>query len=229
MQMTNAADSLSPEDRVLLKGVFHAHTHASRDCRMTPETIIRRCLDEGVDVIAITDHNETAGAFELQRQAPFQVIVGEEIRCAEGGEIIGLFLSTTIARDLPARSVIAEIRALGGLVYLPHPFDPIRTKHWPKGFVETILPDADIVEVFNGRSLLSSGNVKAASAAARYRKVSCAGADAHFPSEIGRTIVYLPPFHTPHEFLASLRSARPVLKRNPFWVLGATRWVSLWR
>lgn len=211
----------------LQKAVFHAHTDASKDCRMSPTTLIERCLDEGVDVLAVTDHNEISGAWAVRRQAPFHVIVGEEIRCAEGGEIIGLFLSRKIERDLPALSVIADIRAQGGLVYLPHPFDPVRRKQWPRGFVETMLREADIVEVFNARNMFLSANAKAAEAARLLGKIPCAGADAHLPSEIGRTAVYLRPFTTPAELLVHLRSAQLVCKRNPPWVLAAARWTAL--
>lgn len=196
---------------------------------MSVETVRTRCLDEGVDVIAVTDHNEISGALELQRRAPFQVVVGEEIRCAEGGEIIGLFLTKKIEGGLPWRAVIAEIRRQEGLVYVPHPFDPLRTKQWKPGLLESLLKEADIVEVFNARNFLSSSNDRAATWARNLRKVPCAGADAHVPAEIGRTVVFLPPFETPAELLRSLRGARFECARNPWWVHAATRWTTLWR
>lgn len=224
---TDDVDQTQPT--VFLKAVFHAHTNASADCTMSSEVVVQRCLDEGVDVLAVTDHNEISGALELRRRAPFQVVVGEEIRCEEGGEIIGLFLTKKIAGGLPARAVIAEIRSQGGLVYLPHPFDPLRTKQWKPGLVDTLLPESDIIEVFNARNVVSASNARTAEKARVFQKVPCAGADAHVPAEIGRTVVFLPPFETPAELLRSLRSAHFECVRNPWWVHGATQWTKLWR
>lgn len=203
----------------LLRGIFHVHTNASSDCRVTPEALIARCIDHGVDVLAVTDHNEIRGAFAVKDKAPFQVIVGEEIRCAEGGEIIGLFLTRRIERGLPARQVIAEIRSLGGLVYLPHPYDTGRSKRWADlDIVDVLLPEADIVEVFNARNIHAEENARAEESARRLGKAACAGADAHRLSEIGRTFTFLPPFTTPAELLRSLRAAHLVMVPAPWWL-----------
>ena len=196
---------------------------------MSVETVIAKCLDEGVDVLAVTDHNEISGAQALQRHAPFHVIVGEEIRTTEGGEIIGLFLQEKIAQGQHARDVVREIRAQGGLIYFPHPFDRIRTKQWPDPLRATLLQTADIVEIFNARSMTRAPERKAREAAERLGKVGCVGADAHFPREIGPTVVLLPPFSTPETLLASLRMAHFRCQRSPRWVLPATKLVELLR
>lgn len=210
-----------------LKAVFHVHTIWSRDASMTPHDLIHRCLEHGVDVLAVTDHNEVEGAREVARHAPFQVIVGEEVRTAEGGEIIGLFLRDRIPRLTPARETIRRIKDQGGLVYLPHPFDEIRRKQFPPSFLDEIASDVDIVETFNARNVVNEANVRARAYAEKYGKVSCAGADAHIPPEIGRTYVELPPFSTPEELLASLRVARLHEQKNGVWVHWASAWYRL--
>lgn len=199
------------------------------DCALSPDAIVARCLDHGIDAVAITDHNEIQGARALQRRAPFRVIVGEEVKTAEGGEIIGLFLTEKIEQGLPAKQVIARIRAQGGLVYFPHPFDTIRRTAWPAGVAETLLPDADIIEVFNARNVVPAADEKARAAATRLGKALCAGADAHLLSEYGRTVVFLPPFETPAELLESLRQARFAEVRAPWWVGMRKRWRRLWK
>ncbi|TSC72495.1 MAG: PHP domain-containing protein [Parcubacteria group bacterium Gr01-1014_38] len=196
---------------------------------MSAEAVVSKCIDEGVDVLAVTDHHEISGAQALQRRAPFQVIVGEEIRAAEGGEIIGLFLKEKISQGQHARDVVREIRAQGGLVYLPHPFDRIRTKQWPDALRAALLETADIMEVFNARSMTRTSERKAREAAERLGKVACVGADAHFPREIGPTAVLLPPFSTPESLLVSLRTARFRCQRSPRWVFPATKLVELLR
>ncbi|MDP3685847.1 MAG: PHP-associated domain-containing protein, partial [bacterium] len=168
-----------------------------------------------------------SGAQALQQQAPFQVIVGEEIRTAEGGEVIGLFLKEKISQGQQARDVVQEIRAQGGLVYLPHPFDLFRTKRWPETFRATLLQTADIIEIFNARSLTHGPGRRAEAAAVQLGKVACAGADAHFPQEIGPTMAFLAPFSTPETFLTSLRNAHFQCRRSPLWALPATKFVEL--
>ncbi len=211
----------------LLKAIFHVHTHWSHDAALSATDLIERCVDVGVDVLAVTDHNEIEGAREVAARAPFQVIVGEELRTAEGGEIIGLFLQTRIPRGTALRDAIRDIHAQGGLVYLPHPFDTLRKKGFAPELLEAIAPDVDIVETFNARNRDPRADSAAKAYAARHGKMSCAGADAHIGPEIGRTVVMLPPFSTPGELLAALRMAQSQEIRNPLWVHWASAWVRL--
>lgn len=213
----------------LFKGIFHVHTRASRDCALSVEKLIQRCIDEGIDVAAITDHGTIAGALAARQRAPFQVIVGEEIETAEGGEIIGLFLADPVQSGSTARAVIAAIRSQGGLVYLPHPFDPLRATRWPHALREILLREADIVETFNARTLFPAANARAAEAARHLSKAPCAGADAHFSTEIGRTVVYLSPFRTPGELVHSLRTATFQVERSPLWARPASGLVKILR
>lgn len=211
------------------RGMFHVHTNASPDSRISPTQLITACIDHGIDVIAVTDHNTISGAVALQQQAPFQVVVGEEIRTAERGEIIGLFLKENIERDLPARTVIGKIRAQGGLVYFPHPFDTTRETAWPPGVVDQLLPEADIIEVFNARNVVPEENTRAEAAAERLGKAPCAGADVHRLSEVGRTLVFLEPFTTPTELLQSLRTAQLTRVSAPWWLGIRKRWNHWWQ
>ncbi len=206
----------------LLKAVFHVHTRWSGDAVMQPKDLVERCLEEGVDVLAVTDHNEIEGAKEVQRRAPFQVIIGEEVLVREGGEIIGLFLRDHIPRGRPTHEVIARIREQGGLVYLPHPFDRSRGKSLRHDLLATLTASIDIVETFNARNQDPAADRAATDFATRHGKVSCAGADAHSGAEIGRTYVELPPFLRPAELLVALQNARRVEVRTPAW----TRWAS---
>lgn len=213
----------------LLKAVVHAHTAWSPDASMSPAQLIERCLDHGVDILAVTDHNEVGGAFETQRRAPFQVIVGEEVRTAEGGEVIGLFLTTLIPKKTPVRETIRRIKDQGGLVYLPHPFDSIRSVRFSRDTLEEIAPDVDIVETFNARNVREEANRLAKEYARTHGKATSSGADAHLPTEIGRTVMMLLPFSSPQELLVSLKSAQHHEVKNPLWVHVASQWHKLTR
>src|SRR5258708_13138559 len=100
---------------------LHSHTYYSHDSVLKPEQFVAACLKNGINCIAVTDHNEVEGGKIIQKVGPFQGIIGEEIRTKDG-EISGLFLKKRIPPNLGAEETIAEIKAQGGLVYIPHPF-----------------------------------------------------------------------------------------------------------
>ncbi|MDQ5854437.1 MAG: PHP domain-containing protein, partial [Chloroflexota bacterium] len=67
---------------------LHLHSVWSYDACSSLSMIIRACQRKRLDAVALTDHNEIAGALELQELAPLKVIVGEEISTTQG-EVIG--------------------------------------------------------------------------------------------------------------------------------------------
>src|SRR5581483_8604293 len=104
---------------------LHMHTDHSPDCATPVATLLDTARARGLGAIAITDHNEISGALEASELAAgkgLKVIVGEEVKTAEQGEVIGLFLTERIERGMTIEETIAEIRRQGGLVYVPHPF-----------------------------------------------------------------------------------------------------------
>ena len=119
-------------------------------------------------------------------------------------------LTERIPYVLPAAEAVARIRAQGGLVYLPHPFDPVRGS--VGAAADRLCADgaADIVEVFNAKIADQQLNQRAADLAARWRLPGGAGSDAHDPAGIGAAYVEMPDFDGPAEFAAALASARVV-------------------
>lgn len=91
----------------------------------SPEQQVDQARRHGMDVLGITDHDETRGAFIGQEYAKryddIEVIVGEEVTTADG-EVIGLFLTEKIPKGLPVEETIDIIRSQGGIVIAPHPF-----------------------------------------------------------------------------------------------------------
>ncbi|MBE6513650.1 MAG: PHP domain-containing protein [Candidatus Methanomethylophilaceae archaeon] len=91
----------------------------------TPAQQVDKGIKNGMDVIAITDHDETRGAFEAQKYAKtidgIDVIAGEEITTADG-EIIGLFLTEKVPAGLPVEETADIVKEQGGLLIVPHPF-----------------------------------------------------------------------------------------------------------
>ena len=182
---------------------LHTHTHYSPDGITSPQRLVQACVRKGITCVAVTDHNTIRGALAVKEIAPFRVIVGEEIRSAEG-EIIGLFLSEEVPPGLSAQDTIERIRAQGGLVSLPHPTDRFRGGVGAEGLAH-LAPLVDIVEVMNARTTLGRDNDEAARLAGEHGLVAVAVSDAHSPWEIGRVYVEAPDYEGMQEFLEALR------------------------
>ena len=194
----------------------HLHTAVSGDAVTSIDELAERVEHEHLDVVCITDHNVTAAAVAAaERGIGARVIVGEEIRTRDG-DVIGLFLTERIPYVLPLAEAIAKIRETGGLVYLPHPFDPGRSTLKP-AVSERLCSEgiADIVEVFNAKIVEQEQNRQAALLAARYDLPGGAGSDAHDPDGIGAAYLEMPDFDGPADFLAALRHASVVGEYRP--------------
>jgi predicted metal-dependent phosphoesterase TrpH len=185
----------------------HTHTMWSGDSTTTPEEFAAAVVASGLDVVCVTDHNAIEGAVELRDRLACRVIVGEELRTA-AGEIIGLFLTQRVPMGISHLDAAKAIRDQGGVVYIPHPFDPMRRNLSEPALYELAEADLiDAVEVLNAKTSLSSLNRRAAEFAAEFGIVGGAGSDAHVPDALGAAYVEMDDFDTPMEFLASLSSA----------------------
>jgi glycosyltransferase involved in cell wall biosynthesis len=199
--------------RRLIDVDLHMHTDHSYDCATPVEVLLAQARARGLGAIAITDHNEVSGAHAARAQADgISVIVGEEVKTADQGEVIGLFIEEKIARGMTLQETIAEIKRQGGLVYVPHPFDRLHSVPDYEHLLD-VLDDVDAIEVFNPRVAISEFNDEAARFAAKYRIPAGAGSDAHVPQGLGSVRIRMRQFDGPAEFLESLRDADIV--RNP--------------
>lgn len=160
---------------------------------MKPEELVDRCLETGLNYIAVTDHNTIEGARQVRALASFPVIIGEEIKSL-GGEIIGLFLRDPVPKGLSPLETVKRIKEQGGLVSIPHPFDHFRRSVIRREALQEILPYVDIVEVFNARNTLQRDNRKALDLALEYDILMSAVSDSHTPMEVGRPYVEIPDF-----------------------------------
>ncbi len=186
---------------------LHLHTVGSWDSLSDPEAVLERARRCGIDRIAITDHNRLAVALEMAQRHPGRVIPGEEVRTGEGIDLIGLYLSREIPAGTPARTACEEIRAQGGIVYLPHPF--AGGKGGGGRHAEELAPLVDVVEVFNARLLRSVRNRQAEELARRHGRLRGGGSDAHTVGEVGNVHVELPAHpNEPAALLQALEDAR---------------------
>jgi hypothetical protein len=204
---------------------LHMHTDHSPDCATPVDTLLDTAKRVGLGAIAITDHNEISGALEARERANgIKVIVAEEVKTADQGEVIGLFIEEKIPRGMTLQETIAEIRRQGGLVYVPHPFDRMHAVPDYEHLLD-VVEDIDAIEVFNPRVAFSAFNEEAARFAAKYRIVAGAGSDSHVAQGLGSVKIRMRDFDGPEEFLESLRDADIVRKKQSLLYVQALKFI----
>jgi predicted metal-dependent phosphoesterase TrpH/glycosyltransferase involved in cell wall biosynthesis len=204
---------------------LHMHTDHSPDCATPVDTLLDTAKRVGLGAIAITDHNEISGALEARERADgIKVIVAEEVKTADQGEVIGLFIEEKIPRGMTLQETIAEIRRQGGLVYVPHPFDRMHAVPDYEHLLD-VVGDLDAIEVFNPRVAFAAFNEEAARFAAKYRIVAGAGSDSHVVQGLGSVKIRMRDFDGAEEFLESLRDADIVRKRQSLLYVQALKFL----
>jgi len=205
---------------------LHVHTARSHDCLSDPAAVVRAAMAAGLDRVCITDHNALDTALRLRDRHPALVIPGEEVRTAEGVDIIGLFLSEPIPKSTPARETCERIRAQGGVVYVPHPFAPGKGGG---GRILAVIADlVDAVETFNARLHDPALNARAEAWAAERELPGGGGSDAHTLREIGRAWVEVPALEDgPTGLIAALKQGRVHGRESSRAVHLASTWAKL--
>jgi predicted metal-dependent phosphoesterase TrpH len=225
---TPRADGDPLADREWILCDLHMHTSWSSDCAVPAAELVDRAEAEGLGAIAVTDHNAFGGALEaveLARGRPLIVIPGEEIKTDRQGEVIGLFLREEIPRGLSFADTVAAIRAQGGLVYLPHPFDRMHSIP-DAATIMRHLGDIDVFEVYNARLLFEAYNDEALRFARKYNLTAGAGSDAHVLQGVGTGAMRMRAFEGPEEFLLSLRTAQVLRRPKSLVYLQGLKWMA---
>jgi predicted metal-dependent phosphoesterase TrpH len=167
-----------------MRGDLHIHSTASGDGRQSVEDILRRCREQGLKVVAITDHNSMDGY--PVRADDIIVRRGMEIT-AEEGHVLAYHITEPVPRGRGVEETIDLIHGQGGIAIAPHPY------RWWSGLKEANVRGRrfDGVEVLNGRSLRSS-NARAGRLAKSMAVAEVGGSDAHVPDHVGRAYTVFP-------------------------------------
>lgn len=169
---------------------FHCHTVHSMDGLMTVKSLRHTAQAIGLDVLAITDHDEIEGAFQLQKATStsgLAIIVGEERTLDDGSHLIGLFLNRQIQASR-LEDVVREIEGQGGICLIPHPFrrkdgllrnglEPLRCFQGRVAGFELFSAKCSFEENQKARQLLSHPNLG-----------PFGGSDAHYECDLGESI-----------------------------------------
>jgi predicted metal-dependent phosphoesterase TrpH len=215
---------------------FHIHTRFSRDSILTEQTFIEKAIERGLTHVCVTNHNNVEGAItvrdkvaELGLTDELTVILGEEVSTSDG-EVVGIFLDRTIPKGLSAKETADEIHRQGGLVSIPHPFDPFRGSHIKEGPLRNLaeIGKIDMIEVFNCRVTFQRHNLEAAEFAARHGIPGIAASDSHSSFEVAMAFNALPAFETAAELKAGLSENQWHASRSSVFIHATTRW-AVWK
>lgn len=182
--------SRSPLSTVL-RAELHCHTTASSDGMITPDGLLKAARLQGLDVIAITDHDTTEGAFEFQKwfrrkNSATQILIGEERTLSNKCHLIGLFLQEDLQSQDPL-ATMAEIHEQGGLVMVPHPHRLKDGLLGPRGLDLSQMGAVDAYEIHNAKGSYEN-NQQTRECIQPLNTAFFGGSDAHYEADVGQCV-----------------------------------------
>jgi predicted metal-dependent phosphoesterase TrpH len=212
---------------------LHLHTLYSYDGTASVPAVLERAKEAGLNVIAITDHDEIRGALIAQELAPrygLEVIPGIEITTAEG-DLLALGITKRIERGLLLAKTVLEAGKQGGFCIAPHPTaEGLGMKSLSWATISAALRNPDIaqtligIETYNATLLDREGNHYADVLANRYHISKVGNSDAHVLEAIGLGMTEFPG-STADDLLAALKNGTTTVRKgrewNTFQILGS--------
>jgi predicted metal-dependent phosphoesterase TrpH len=204
---------------------LHIHTIYSYDGTASVPAVLKRAKQAGLDVIAITDHDEIAGALKAMELAPtlgIEVIPGTEVTTAEG-DLLALNITETIHPDLPLTETVLRVRELGGFCIAPHPMagglgmkslsaysilKALRNPHVARTLIA--------VETFNATTIDKMSNHYARILADRLDITQTASSDAHIVEAIGLGATEFDG-HTAEDLIIALEKGDVRIRKQKEW------------
>jgi predicted metal-dependent phosphoesterase TrpH len=213
---------------------LHIHSIYSYDGTASIPAILRRSRQVGLDVIAITDHDEIAGSLKALDLAPnygVEVIPGIEITTAEG-DLLALNITQKVDRDQSLIDTILQVGDLGGFCIAPHPMaGGIGMKSLSAYSIMRALRNPEVagiliaVETFNATTIDKMSNHYARILARRLDITQTASSDAHIVEAIGLGAIEFDG-HTARELTKALFKGKVRQHRKKEW--NAARILGSW-
>ncbi len=199
-----------------MKADFHVHSIYSPDSLSRPADLMEKAHALGLGKLIITDHNTIAGALEFQKSAPDFVIVGEEIKTKGGGEVLAIFVSELVPRDLTPEETFARLHEQGAFISMSHPY-AFGRYGWTEEQMMRYRDQFDAIEICNARNPKLLNN-PAVNFAEEHNIPGTAGSDSHGVKELGAMGLELPEFNTAEELRAVIRQGKVFGKESSAFV-----------
>lgn len=204
---------------------LHLHTIYSYDGTATVSSVLRRAKENGLDVIAITDHDEIAGALEAVKLAStfgIDVIPASEITTADG-DLLALFITEKIPAQLSLIETVLRVRELGGVCIAPHPMaggmgmKSLSAYAILKALLNPQVAETLIgIETYNGTAIDRMSNHYAKIFANGLNIAQTGSSDAHVIDTIGFGATEFEG-HTAQDLLNALRNKTTKVRKQNEW------------
>jgi predicted metal-dependent phosphoesterase TrpH len=170
---------------------LHIHTTYS-DGMGTVTAMLEAARRADLDVVAITDHNSTAGVSEALDRGPdygLEVVPGCEIT-TNRGHLLGLFIDRPVPAGRSLRETVLRIADLGGLAVAAHPMASwlcsFRLRDLQEAIDDPLLRRTFVgLEVFNAGLPYMRNNVRAQAFANTTQLAQLGGSDSHLLWTVG--------------------------------------------
>ena len=204
---------------------LHFHSIYSYDGTASVTAILKRAGQIGLNVIAITDHDEITGSLKSLDLAPrygVEVIPGTEVTTAEG-DLLALNITETIQRGLPLIETVLKVGELGGFCIAPHPMaGGLGMKSLSAYSILNALRQPDVarvlitIETYNATVIDKMSNQYAHILAHRLDISQTASSDAHVIETIGLGTTEFDG-HTAQDLIAALQCGNVRQRKQKEW------------
>jgi predicted metal-dependent phosphoesterase TrpH len=204
---------------------LHVHTIYSYDGTASVPAVLNQARKTGLDVIAITDHDEIVGSLEALSLAPrygLDVIPGIEITTSEG-DLLALNVTEKVERDMSLIETVLKVGELGGFCVAPHPMaDGIGMKSLSAYSILKALRNPGVaqaliaIETYNATTIDRLSNHYAQILADHLNIAQLGNSDAHIVEAIGLGATEFPG-RTSSELLDAIQSGTTKIHKKKEW------------
>ncbi len=173
----------STDSTVTIKIDPHVHSDGSYDAYDPVDMLLEQAADIGLDGIVITDHDTIEESLKAAKMAPEYGLIGipgVEVS-SRHGHVLAIGVEEMPAVGAPLGETVQEIRELGGVAIVAHPFQ--FTRH---GARKKHITDGDAIEVYNSWLFTGYRNRRAMTFAKNRGYPQIGSSDAHSMTLVGR-------------------------------------------
>ena len=204
---------------------LHIHTIFSYDGTASVPAVLNRARQLGLNVIAITDHDEITGSLQALELAPaygIEVIPGIEITTAEG-DLLALNVTEKVERDRPLVETVLKVAELGGFCIAPHPMaGGFGMKSLSAYSIMKALRNRTVartligIEIYNATAIDRMSNHYARILGEHLSVAKLGNSDAHVTEAIGLGMTEFEGY-TAHDLLKSIRAGKTSIQKKKEW------------